>query len=198
MAKQKQVPGYEVCVTGVYIHMNENGIKTKKFYQKECFNLPEIATYKNGMKEIETVVDGEPKIKIIPNIIKENVSRGNVALHMIRRFYIEERLKEKFPDFVSVKLCEVFSKEKIMMDVDKAGDIMTKPIKEMTLSELRQFVTLNDIGVILSDYNDLGDQKMAVMRAQEQKHKDAVAAGKEQGATAEDELLKESESSLFS
>ncbi len=203
MAKAKTVPGYEVAVTGQYIATNEHGVKTKKFYKKESFTLPEISAYKNGMKsEIYTVENpdplGEPikKKREVPNIIRENTSRGNVALHMIRRFYIEDRLKEKYEDYVAVKTCEVFSKEKIDIPVNEAGDIESKPIKDMTLSQLKQYVDLMNLQVILSDYYDLGDKKMAVEHALQKKRAADAKLGQSQ-LSKEEELLREPESPLF-
>jgi hypothetical protein len=195
MATKKTVPGYEVIVSGTYICTNEFGIKSKKFYKNEIFRLPEVVSYKNGMKEIEETINGELKRKVVPNIIRENASRYNVALCVIRRYYIDERLKEKYPDFVSTKLCEVFSKEPIEMEVGEGGEVADKPIKDMTLSELKQFVDINDLSVILSDYYDLGDKKQAVMQDVERKHKDDISAGKANNDA--DDLLKPVDSALF-
>lgn len=192
----KTIPGYRVVVTGTYIATNEHGVKTKRFYKGESFDLPKVVSYKNGMHEIEIEVDGQTRTKVVPNIIKENASRGNVALHIIRRFHIEDRLKEKHEDYVSTKTCEVFSKEPYDIPVNAGGDIVSKPVKDMSLSELKQFVDLSDLNVILGDYYDLGDKKMAVMKAKEQKHKDEVAAGRSPHSL-EEERLQEPDSALF-
>lgn len=199
MTKQKPTTaetrdGYEVGVSGVYYSLDQStGIKTKKFYKNEAFRLPKIIKYKQGMKKITiTQDDGTVIEKVVPDMIESNSL--TCALHIIRRYHIEERLKEKYPDYIGVHTCEIFSKEKIKINIDELRDVESTPIKDMTLSELLQFVTLSDINVILGDYADLGDKKIAVQRALAQKKKDDKTTIHSQPT---DELEEDIESSLL-
>ena len=62
-------------------------------------------------------------------------------------------------------------------------------IQDMSSTELKMFVTLNDINIMLSSYGDLGNQKNAVVKAYQQKKKDDVAAGKTAALTKDEEAL---------
>ena len=189
MAKKKTVPGYEITVQGVYISLNlDNGVKTKRFYGPEIFEFPQIVSYKEGRKEetVQTREDGSVITRNVPKIVRANVSKGNVARHLIRTYYLNDRLKASKPDFISVQTCEIFSKEK--KDVE-SRDISDVSIKDMTASELNQFVVMSDINVIISDYHDLADKKIAVQRAAKQKKKDDIAAGKEIEEESDEDLL---------
>lgn len=175
MAKEKaKIPGYKIVVNGEYYHKDANGNKSIKFYGDKTFYLPEIVSYREGRKEVKKMV-GDREIKTTePNIIRGNSSR--VGLHIIRRYYIEAQLKEDIPECVGVRTCNIFSKERVLIDPPK--ELKPENIQKMTKSELRQFVTNADINIELSSYGDFGDQKNAVIRAYQQKVKDDTLAGK--------------------
>lgn len=188
--------GYAVEVTGQYYGRNEAGVKSLKFYKKEKFLFPKIVTFSASKESVERVVNGMARKVSIPKVERANALR--VCLYLIKNYYIEDRLKEKYVDFVSVRTIEIFSKEEVDIEGDLDTDLSKKPIKEMTKSELAQMVTLNDLSITLSNYADLGDMKLAVQHAISQKGTDDIAAGKTEAMSEEAELLTEPKgSSLF-
>lgn len=191
--EKKKVKGYAVEVTGQYYGRNEAGVKSLKFYKKETFLFPEIVTFSASKEMVDVEVDGMVRSVGVPKVERANAL--HVCLHLIRRYYIEDRLKEKYPDYVGIRTVEIFSKEKIDIEADQFQDITKKPIKEMTKSELAQIVTIHDLNIILSNYADLGDMKLAVEHAIKQKHTDDVAAHKTNAMSKEEELLQEPDSS---
>ena len=184
--EEKSVPGYKIKVTGEYFSKDPNtGMKAIKFYEAEEFTLPEIVTYVEGRKSIEKVINGRGVKSTVPNVKKGNASR--VGLHVIRRYFIEDALKAKFPDFTGVRTCSIFNRVKVMMPPQKP--LKPTDIQDMSSTELKMFVTLNDINIMLSSYGDLGNQKNAVIKAYQQKKKDDVAAGKTAALTKDEEAL---------
>ncbi len=197
MAKKKMVPGAVIKVQGTYISLNATtGIKTKSHYPLQTFHFPMIIKYREGSKKEEKVLsDGRVVSKTVPKMIKANITKHNVARHILLRYkMLEDRLKEKLPDFMGVHTCEVFSKEEKEIEYRDPDSLV---INDMTASELNHFVINNDITVILSDYYELADKKIATQKAYDQKKKDEIAA-KQSEETEEDELLDEgSQSALF-
>lgn len=189
MAKKDQsVPGYEIKVTGEYYLKDPNtGMKSIKQFKAETFYLPEIVTYVEGREKLEKVIDGRSVTTTIPKRVKGNASR--VGLHIIRRYYIESVLKEKYPGFTGVKTCEIFNKKKVGIDPHTISNLDGKPIQDMTEAELKQFVMLSDINLVLSQYGDLGDKKNAVERALQKKKQEDIAAGKTEAMTREEQNL---------
>lgn len=191
-----KIKGYAVEVTGQYYGRNEAGVKSLKFYKKERFLFPEIVTYSASKESVERIINGMARSVSVPKVERANALR--VCLFLIKNYYIEDRLKEKYADFVSVRTIEIFSKEELMIDADLDTDLAKKPIKEMTKSELAQTVTIHDLNITLANYADLGDMKLAVEHAIKQKGTDDVAAGKTEAMSEEAELLTEPKgSSLF-
>ena len=164
-------------------------------YKPESFKFPKIVKYKQGNKRIETQSNGKAFSKVVPDIVEANAL--NVGLHLIKNFHIVDRLKEKYTDFVALRTCEIFSKDKIEIDASLDKDLTNTPIKGMTKSELLQFVTLLDLNVTLEGFGDLGDMKMAVQRAYTQKKDADKKAGIGPQVSEEDELLKEPQLDIF-
>ena len=177
MANEKSVAGYEIKVVGEYYSKDPNtGQKSIKQFGPLAFEFPEIVTYVEGRKSIEKIINGRSTKSSIPNVKQGNASR--VGLHVIRRYYVEHVLKEdaeKYPGYTGIRKVEVFSKEAIKVAPPKK--LTAKDIQKMPESELRQFILLNDINIVLAQYGDLGDKKNAVVAAYKQKLKDDKAAG---------------------
>ncbi|MEE9528825.1 MAG: hypothetical protein V3V88_02100 [Dehalococcoidia bacterium] len=186
--------GYEVTVEGQYYSNGPN--KPLKFYSKEKFIFPEIITFVDGKKQIERIVNSTAKSVWVPNVRRANALQ--VCLGQIKNFLIEDRLKEKYADFVSVRTINIFSKEEINIEAAKYQDVTTKAIKDMTKSELSQTIAIQDLNIVLSNYADLGDMKNAVKQAIQQKNTDDIAAGKTEEMSEDEKLLLEpDQSSLF-
>lgn len=184
--KEKSVSGYTIKVTGEYFSKDaQTGAKAIKFYEAEEFILPEIVTYVEGRKSIEKIVNGRSVKSTVPNVKKGNASR--VGLHIIRRYFIEDALKAKYPGFTGVRTCELFSR--VACKIPEQAPLEPSDIQEMTASQLKQFIALNDINIVLSGYSDLPSQKAAVIRGYAQKKKDDVAAGKTDAITQEEQDL---------
>jgi len=174
MAKEQSVPGYELKVSGEYFSKDVNtGQKSIKQFKAKTFELPEIVTYVEGRKSIEKIINGRSVRSTVPNIKKGNASR--VGLHIIRRYYLDSILREEFPEFTGVRTCQIFSKTKIKMKPQKK--FKDSEIQNMAESDLKQFIILNDVNIVLSQYGDLGDMKNAVIMAYKQKKIDDKAAG---------------------
>jgi len=201
MAKQKDnsdpldtVPGYAVEVEGQYYSRDVNtGLKNQKFYKKEKFFFPKIVTFVEGKKKIERIIDGTAKTVWVPNVKRANALK--VCLHLIKNFHIDDRLREKYPDFMGTRSIEIFSKEEVDISEDVGLDFAKKVIKDMTKSELAQTIAINDLNITLKNYIDLGDMKIAVSKALKKRDADDKAAGKTAGMTEEEKLLLEPESS---
>jgi hypothetical protein len=185
MAIKKSVAGYAIQVSGEYFSRDANGNKGIKQFGPFKFELPEIVSYVEGRKKIEKIVNGRATTTTVANIKKGNASR--VGLHIIRRYYIPFFLKDKFPEYTGVRKCSIFSKEKIQMEAPKK--LTAANIQNMKESELRQFVMLNDINMLLDQYGDLGDMKNAVIVAYKQKKQDDIAAGKTDAMSRDEEAL---------
>ena len=186
MANTKSVAGYKIIVNGEYFIQDPNtGVKSIKFYKGESFDLPEIVTYVEGREKIEKIVNGRAVTTTKPKVLKGNASR--CGLHIIRRYYIQHVLKEKYPGYTGVKTCRIFSKERIKMAPQKK--LTPAGILKMEEAELRQFVILNDINIELSQFGDFGDMKNAVIRAYAQKQADDQLAGKTDAMAVEEEAL---------
>lgn len=193
----KMSPGYEIRVSGQYYARDPNtSVKSIKVYKPESFVFPKIVSYKKGMKkEVTEHEDGSTTSKVVPDVVKANAA--NVSLHLIKNYYIKDRLSEKYPDFVDVRTCSIFSKEETLIDPGETRDVTQQDVRDMTKAELLQYVTMNDITVSLSNYPDLGDAKNAVIQTMAQKKVDDVAAGNTSNMT-EEELLLQEPTDLFS
>ena len=187
--KKDSLPGYEIVVQGQYYSINDNGIRTKKFYKNEKFFLPKEIDYAEGREKVDKVVNGKTIKVIQPKIVRANSLR--VAQHIIRRYHIEARLKEKLPDYTGVCTMDIFSKEAVDVPADDIGDITKKPVKSLTESELLQLVAIKGINITLSQYIDLGDKKMAVEMALKKKLEDGISAGTVDKQSKEAMLLTE-------
>jgi len=188
-SKPKKVKGYKVTVKGQYYAVDPNsGLKTIKFFEKESFDFPEIVEYKDGMKkEKRDMGNGNTLDVAVPNIKKAHINR--VALHVIRNYYIGERLKEKHADYNGVREVKIFAKEPVEIDVSEGSSLSPKNIHNMLESELLQFIAVNDLNVTLNSYHDLGDKKLAVKDAYDEKVKSDLAAGKARGLSDEEIAL---------
>lgn len=181
MAKDKTVAGYEIRVEGEFYSKNASGVKTINQYDVMSFDLPEIITYVDGREKIETITDGKASTRSIPKVHKGNATR--VGLHIIRRYYLQSALKEKYPGFTGIRTCEIFS------ITPKRVAPSNKKIQDMTASEVKQFVMLSDLNMELSAYGDLGSMKNAVERAVRSKAKDDKLAGKTAEMSREEAAL---------
>jgi len=189
-----KVKGYEIVVSGQYYSRDTStGIKTVKFYKDEKFFFPKIVTYTDGKQKVTRMIEGIERSVSVPKVVRANALR--VCQHLIRRHHIEDRLKEKYEDYLGVRLMEIFSKDECEIDPALEIDITKKPIKEMTRSEISQIVVIRDLNIVLGNYADLGDMKMAVSEAIKQKETDDAAAGRTEAMSEEEEMLTEPESS---
>jgi len=190
-----EIEGYVITVQGqMFSRDPKSGLKTQKFYKDEKFYFPKIVSFVDGKEKVEVSVDGVIRSVAKPKISKANAL--NVCQHLIRKYHIEDRLKEKYPDvFTGVRTMEVFAKEKAMIDPDEFMDVTKKPIAKMSKSELLQLVAIHGLKVQLSGYSSLADQKTAVEQAIKQKKSDDKSAGKSGDMSEEDKLLMEPESS---
>lgn len=181
-------PGYEIKVSGQYYAMNpETSVKSIKTYKPEAFQFPKIVQYKKGMKKVVIEnEDGSSTSKVVPDVVPANAA--NIALHLIKNFHITPRLETLYPDFLSVRTCSIFSKEEIQIPESEASE---KDVKNMDKAELLQYVAINDLNIVFTNYADLGDARNAVVLALRQKRADDVLAGKTPGMTEEEALLQE-------
>jgi len=178
MAKTKKavktVKGYKITVRGQYRSRSEAGVSIK-FFEPLTFTLPEFSEYKNGQKwKKHKTPDGIEKRISVPNIVRQNTI--NCANHMIQRYYLIPVLKEKYPDFVSLRTCEIIEKKKVKVDGDLARSITKMPIEDMNESQLLLFVAMHDIIVTMDIYPDLGDKRIAVKFAYEDQLKSSQEA----------------------
>lgn len=159
-----QIRGYEVVVQGQYYSVSANGQKPLKSYPKQTFYFPEVVTYREGNTFRTVKVEGKVvnTSEVIPKIKRGNISKGNLALHLIRRFHLEPKLREELDDFVAIRTCRRFSIKSVMID---QGDFLKKDINDLSEAELNQFVAIRNLNVFLSMYGDLADQKEAVKDA---------------------------------
>ncbi len=165
-------PGYRIWVTGQYYAVTDSGNKSLKFYKPVSFDFPQVVSYVQGNKyQTKMVMDAEKGLieapdtskPAVPNVLKANAN--NVALHLIRRFYLEDYLKDTHEGFVKIRTCEIFKREHIKIDPKEVADVSTQSIQDMKRSELAQYILINDIGVTLDMYGDLADAKNAVENA---------------------------------
>lgn len=162
-----KIKGYKITVKGQYWSVNSaTGAKGPKTYSNISVYLPEIITYRQGNKFETIMVDGKEMqtSKVIPDIQRAHAKR--VGLYIIKNHHIEPILREKFDDFVGLRVCRISAREEVMID---EADFLTKPIMEMTEPELTQFVAVKDINIHLSMYGDFISQKDAVIQALEDK-----------------------------
>jgi len=164
MVKDK-IKGFKVIVEGQYY--STSGNKDLRGF-KQTFYLPEVVTYREGNTYRKVKIDGKwvDTTEVIPVVKKGNVSKGNLALHLIRRFYLEFKLREDLEDFVKVRTCRIFS---IKEEMIKQDDFLKKDINDLTEAELNQFVLIRDLNVYLTAYGSLVAQKEAVKEAYKQK-----------------------------
>lgn len=193
--KTEKIKGYRITVKGQYYAVEPNsGLKTLKFFEKESFDFPEIVEYKDGMKKEEREVGNGQTLKVsVPDIKKAHINR--VALHVIRNYYIAERLREKHADFNGVREVKIFSKEPVEIDISDSSRLAPKNIHNMAESELLQFIAVHDLNVSLNSYHDLGDKKLAVTESYEEKVKSDIAAGKSAALSADEIALTDPNSS---
>lgn len=160
---KNKIKGYKIVVEGQYYSMGDgSGKKPLKQYPKQTFYLPETVTYREGNTFRKIKVDGEwvDTAEVIPKILRVNAKK--VALHIIRRYHLEFKLKESLEDFTGIRSCSVFSIEECMIDQD---DFLKKDINDMSEAELTQFVAVRDLNVYLTMYGDLPSKKDAVKQA---------------------------------
>lgn len=182
--KAKKIEGFKITVQGQYYAADQTtGRPSQKFYKGEVFEFPAIVTYVAGKKKVtKKTPDGRELSVAVPDIKKAHIKR--VGLHLITRYYIEERLREKYDDFVSVRRCEVFKKEAFQMDPE-TSTLSPSNIPNMRASDLLQFIAIHDLTVTLSNYFDLGDKKLAVEESYREKKRGDIAAGVADAASQE-------------
>lgn len=168
-------PGYRFTVQGqYYAPSGDEGKTALKFFKGEVFELPEVCRYPMGKKFKTVIKDGKEVQIAVPRILKSNVQ--NVALHLIRRYHLLPRLREKYPGAVDVRICEIVKREKIQISIAAAADVETLAINDMNEAQLRQFHAINDLTSHLDDYADLVDKKAAVAMELDQIKRDQVVA----------------------
>lgn len=165
--------GYEFTVQGKYYAENEHGRSSLKFYKKEKFILPEIVTYVLGSKwEYYTVNNPNGKDKIEKKRSVPNVKRQNALMcfkYVLKNYYLEERLKTKYPDYIRFQTYQVVSRKEVTLDEDMLKAFrLDGDIQEMNESQLIQYVAIKDLSVDLKNYFDVADKKYAVEQALEE------------------------------
>lgn len=165
--------GYEFTVAGEYKGSGADGKAVKRFFKDEVFYLPETVSYVSGREYEETVVNGRIVKKTKPKIVKSNALR--CAQHVLLRYHLPFRLKEKYDDFIKVRTFELTKKKKVQLKDALIPDVSKMKIEDMTESELRQFCVFKDLNVTLEGYGDLADKKMAVEQAWKIKQKENKA-----------------------
>lgn len=185
----KKVPGWRITVQGQFRTLDPNtGLRGKRFFKDESFDFPEFVSYRAGFKEEKyTTEDGRLIKNVKPDIQRAHIKR--VGLHIIQRYYIDERLKEKYPEFTSVRECKIFSKEPIEIEESSFTALNPKNIASMSESELLMFVAMNDLNISLTEFHDLGDKKLAVQDAFQTKLAEDKAAGRLKPKSVEEENL---------
>jgi len=170
MAIQKKTrEGFAVTVQGQYYSRSPQG-KVIAFYGPETFLLRKKETYTEGRKWKKTIVksqrEGEPDKEIkesVPNIVTMPTTK--CALHVVRRYHLEPRLKEKLPDYAGVRTCEITKFAAVQLKPTEGRDLDKLKIQDMTESELLQFIAINDMKLTLSSFRDLATKKHAVEMA---------------------------------
>jgi hypothetical protein len=179
---------WEFTVQGEYRAMSPNGV-VLKHYKSEVFILPEIVEYVSGVVSVDKVVDGKTVKRSEPKISRSNATR--VAQHVILRYHLPVRMKEKYPDFKSVRTMEIFKKQKVKVDPSQLNNLSETPIQDMTESDLMQFCAMNDLSVNLDVYGDLADKKIAVETEWNKKSKSKKAIARSENP--DEEALSEPE-----
>lgn len=158
-----QPTGYKITVMGEYTARGPQG-KISKFFKKEEFVLPEISTYRLGNIWEFYMVKNQKKKRSIPNIITQNSM--HCYKHLLKKYYLPPRLREKHEDFIRVRTFNVMKKERIYLTAEHTfRDLKKVAIEDMTESELLQFIAMNDLTLEIGHYPDLADKRQAVEMA---------------------------------
>lgn len=157
--QEETVKAYRFTVQGQYHAIGERGNVVRHF-KDEIVTLPEIVTYSHEQEWYRWKEDGSIKKKPVPKIEVEHALR--CFKHVIRRIYLPLQLKEKYEDFVAIRIFDVVKRQEINVPGDTFRDVKKTPIQDMKEHELIQFCMFNAINVDLGIYSTLADKKMAV------------------------------------
>lgn len=153
-------PGLEVTVKGQYYCNVERG-KTLKIYKNEIFFLPETMIIQTGFENYIKIIDGRRVKRARPK--KEKVSTRIWIQHIIMRLCVPPRLKDKYEDYGGLRTCVIENIKRVQtMPHDDMAALDPSKIKNMSLSELQRFITMEGIPVPLNDFVDIDDARQAV------------------------------------
>jgi len=179
--------GYKITATGQY-HGVEGGKRTVKFFDPIEVVFPEIVEFVQGRKKVVTRTNGVEVESTEPLKRKAHINR--VAQHLIMRYYGPAALRQRHADYRGIRILEITTSQRIRLTPKQINLVTDMAIKDMGEAELMQFCLLKDIDIVLSNYSNLANQKLAVAQMYKSQL-DAAAALVIQRPTAETELLRD-------
>ena len=168
--------GYAFTVQGQYWATTDKGSKALRHYRNEVFVLPEIVSFKEGRKRVKRKdADGNFIETHETTPIVKRMHALRCFKHVIRRYHLEPRLKEKYEDYVGVRVMEVVKRDLVDISPEEAMDVSKKAIADMTESDLLQFCAINDLNTQLNIYASVADMRIAVENEWRQNRKQMEA-----------------------
>lgn len=160
----ESVIGYEIKVKGQYF-ARDGKDRTIRFYGPLTFYLPEVVEYVAGRKQIvHKSPEGVVRKETIPLLKKANGIK--IARFMIKNYFLGPALKDLHEDYIKYRTYEIVSKKKVKL----TGKLLPKSLSPKNIDsmgecDLLQFCAIQDLKVVLTNYSDLADRKMAVTQA---------------------------------
>lgn len=151
--------GYAVTVAGQYYAGNGRD-KSLRTFAPEVFYIPETVEIVNGRKFIEKVVNGQKTKVSVDN--KQIVNGLKAAQHIIQRRFLSTRLSEKYPDYTNFRECRIIDTKSCIIPEDALIDVSNKPIKSMTLPELKVLCAMESLSTQPGAYASLDDARAVV------------------------------------
>lgn len=152
-------PGYKITVSGQY-YAGVGKDKQIKTFANEVFYIPLTVKVQNGRKFVEQIVAGK-KTRVSVPIVQE-VNGLRAAQHVIQRRFLAARLSEKYTDFSNIRLCQIVDQQNAMVPADQLIDVREKPIKSLTLGELKTLCSMESLSTQPGAFANLDDARAAV------------------------------------
>lgn len=153
-------PGFEVTVKGQY-YCNDGKNKVLKLFRDEVFHLPETMIIQTGYEWVVKIIDGRRVRK--SQIKKERVSTRIWLKHIVKRYCLPSRLKEKYEDFNGIRTFKIENLKPVSdLPQTEFENITADKIPTMSLSQLAVFCTMEGLTVPLDSFIDLDDAREAV------------------------------------
>jgi len=91
------------------------------------------------------------------------------ALHTVQRTLLDERLRSKYPDYAGWRTCTIVDIKAVKEEFTPTGNF-TKPIEEMSLSELVIFGVEHDLPIKADEYGSVAQARRAMKDAMDDKY----------------------------